>query len=90
MFDGDDPGCPFPRPSRAFCRRWTGLESVVAASQVGSSEPDLDTTVSLLEFLHLSWMGLEPLVSQSVVTVGFMSKKILPEKVPNCMSLGLF
>ena len=49
MFDGDDPGCPSPRPLRGFRRQWTDLGSVAAASQVGSSEQDFDTNANLPE-----------------------------------------
>ena len=49
MFDGDDPGCPSPRPLRGFRRRWTDAGSVAAASHVGSSEHDFDANANLPE-----------------------------------------
>ena len=49
MIDGDDPGCPSPRPLRGFRRRWTDFGSVAAASHVGSSEQDFDANANLPE-----------------------------------------
>ena len=88
MIDGDDPGCPSPRPLRGFRRRWTDLGPLQLLHMWVPQNRILMQMQIYQSFLHLEWTCLESLVVQIALTAGRLSMKVWQGQVLICMSLS--